>query len=202
MTLNEVLQFLRENKYILSSKEKGYVLSKTFQQDVKRLMTEGEDKPIIPPVKVEGRAAEYPMVPSECYSPFDITKIDNRIDFLKTINWPDKFIQFINEAKIPARLENNKLEAYAANKYSEDGMKAFRKAIESGIDYGTLVRSTMLYYKSSVRFKKAIGNYMKDGDWRTDYENLKNAAEQGTKELEQHLKTETKDNGYSNYRLG
>jgi hypothetical protein len=59
-----------------------------------------------------------------------------------------------------------------------------------------------LYYKSGIRFKKAIGTYFTSGDFRTDYLNLKNAAETGVDELQTHIKGEIKTNEHNAYTLG
>ena len=70
-------------------------------------------------------------------------------------------------------------------------MKAFQKAMKSGYDYVTLIAAIKLYYTGTTRFKKAIGNYMKDGDWRTDYERVKEHFANGT--LGELVKQESQD---------
>lgn len=116
-------------------------------------------------------------------------------------DWTLNFITFIQEAKVPKYLENGKGDQYPANNYSEPAMKIFKKAIEKeGIKYDILVKSTMLYYKSQRnRFKKAIANYFIQGDWRSDYKNLLEAA--GTGNIEELIKSEI-DGPISNYSLG
>ena len=89
---------------------------------------------------------------------------------------------------------------YATNKYSEDGMKAFQKALKDGYKYDVLVLSVALYYKSGIRLKKAIGTYMLSGEWRSDYNELLSKANQG--ELENHI-NKTIDNGTgTNFEFG
>lgn len=110
--------------------------------------------------------------------------------------------KFISDAQVPKRLENNRGESYPANNYSEPGMKAYRKALESGADYEILVKSTMLYYKSGIRFKKAIGNYMHEGIWKTGYDDLQSAASTGEQAVTDHIKTELDDGQQSSYRIG
>lgn len=118
-------------------------------------------------------------------------------------DWSLEYMNFISESQVPMRLLDSKGTPYSANKYSEDGMKAFRKALESGIEYSVLVKSTMLYYKSSVGFKKAIGNYMKDGDWRSDYKILVDAAQGGEQSLTKHIEKEIrKDEPYHGFTIG
>lgn len=193
MQFNEVLQYLIDNKYILASGGK-YNLSKTFQEAAAKVKRDRENGMIVP-MTVVPKAMAVEKDPANNYQLMSKATQQG-------MDWVKAFIGFINEAQVPARLESNRGEVYSVNKYSEDGMKAFRKALEGGIDYKLLVKSTMLYYKSSVRFKKAIGNYMAQGDWRSDYEALKVAALSGTTAIEQHLKQETKDNGHNPYRLG
>lgn len=117
-------------------------------------------------------------------------------------DWENLFISFIKEAKVPPRLEDNRGGVYYANKYSAEGMKVFKRALESGVNYQVLVKSVFLYYQSSVRFKKAVGNYFRDGDWKTDYEALMVSAEQGADAIKQHIQNETRNEQSSQYKLG
>jgi hypothetical protein len=116
-------------------------------------------------------------------------------------DWSLAFIQFIAAAKVPRQLEGTRGDIYIANKYSEAGMKAFRKALESGVDYDLLLKSTQLYYKSNVKLKKAVGNYFAEGLWRSDYEAMKEAAGDGTT-LTNHIKQEIQTNEHNPYRRG
>lgn len=117
--------------------------------------------------------------------------------------WDKSFMDFILEAQIPARWEDSHGQTYYLNKFSEDGLKVFKKALESGVIYDVLVKSTMLYYKSSTRFKKTIGNYLKQGDWKTDYEALMLSAEGGKEGIESHIKQEINSNvNRTQYKIG
>lgn len=167
MTLTEVLTYLRDNKYILSDRGK-YVLSKKFQEDVAALKNTVS---LLPPA-----SNTLPIIAP------------------KSDEWPQRFMQFIMDAKVPKFLENNRNERYAANKYSEDAMKVFKKAIEGGTDYNLLIKTVQLYYASGNRFKKAVGNYFTQGDWRTDYEALVSTSNDGAAALTNHIK-ETLDDG-------
>lgn len=117
------------------------------------------------------------------------------------VDWSTAYMNFIVEAQVPIRGADSEGGVYDMNKYSEEGMKAFKKALLSGIQYAVLVRSVFLYYKSKQRFKQTIGKYMASGAWRTDYFALVAAAEQGN--VEQHIK-QTKDEGIKStaYRTG
>lgn len=114
-------------------------------------------------------------------------------------DWVTVYMQFISECQVPRRCINRQGDPYDTNKYSEDGMKAFKQAIQSGTDYKMLVRSTVLYYKSATRLKKAIGNYMSHGDWRTDYQDLVTSAELGTEAVSKHIKETTNDGKSDHY---
>lgn len=125
------------------------------------------------------------------------------VPFVTPENWPSSFMEFIAEAKVPRMLEGKHGEMYHGNKYSEAGMKAYRKALEKeGVQYDVLVKSTMLYYKSSIRLKKAVGNYFALGDWRTDYDALMHAAESGEQTLTKHIKDETSAGFNGGYVIG
>lgn len=115
-------------------------------------------------------------------------------------SWEDMYKQFIIDARVPKRLEARD-GSYQANAYSEEGMKAFRKAIESGTDLQLLIRATQLYYGGTIRYKQAIGRFMSEGTWKTHYDELQAAASAGTEQLIAHIKTETKDE-HSSYRIG
>ncbi len=116
-------------------------------------------------------------------------------------DWTLNFMNFIIEAKVPRQLEGSRGEVYTVNNYSEPAKKVFQKAIEKeGVVYEILVKSTMLYYKSNNKFKKNVGNYFIQGDWRSDYQNLLEAANTGT--IEQHIKSEIDNGSTSYYDLG
>lgn len=119
------------------------------------------------------------------------------------VDWPARFMQFIMNAQIPPRIEDTKGGSYPGNKFSEDACKVYKALITSGmVNEEMLTMSTMLYYKSSTRYKKAIGNYITQGDWRTDYQTLVEESKKGPDAINQLLKQETKDEHISGYKLG
>jgi hypothetical protein len=111
------------------------------------------------------------------------------------------FIKLIADAQVPKHLPDNKGGVYAANKFSETGLKAFMAAIKNGVNYELLVKSVMLYYKSSTNYKKAVGNYFAQGDWRTDYEALA-ASTTSPEALNQHIKSQINNESKSHFKLG
>lgn len=115
-------------------------------------------------------------------------------------DWTIAFMNFIMECKVPQRQETRSGDSYDLNKYSTEAMKVFRKAIEKeGIVYTVLVKSTMLYYKTSNQYKKHIGNYFTQGIWRTDYYALVNSVKEGT--VETHIKDQINE-PRSQWKLG
>lgn len=182
--LSEVLQFLKDNKYLLIHRG-TYYLSNSFQADTKELNTIEFTKNIINsiellgPVDANAKLAEYN--PPKDYRLY--------------------FIEFIQLSKVPVRIQLNNGQMFDANKYSEPAMKEFKRMIEKEhIDVRTLIRSTQLYYASKSDFKKKIGNYILDGDWRSDYTNLKLSMQAGEKQLKEHIKSETKPNEATKFR--
>jgi hypothetical protein len=178
MEINQVIQYLKDNGHLLPY-DRGFILSEEFIQFAIQHEKQGKI--------------------------FDIQKIDKQIALLPrtATDWQQLFIAFIQEAKVPAKLEDHRGNLYPANKYNQDACKAFIKAIDKeGYDYNLLVKSTMLYYKSGIRLKKAIGTYFSSGEFRSDYLNLKTAAESGETELKQHLKDETNNGEHNRYSLG
>lgn len=186
INLKEATEFMLTNGYILLVGKGKYKLSTKFHVDFKQvvrnpLMGQGAINNIQPVLgKFEQALAEY----TPAYL------------------WENRYKQFILDAKVPKRIDTKWGESYQANAYSEEGMKAFRKAIESGTDLQMMVRSTQLYYASKTKYKQSIGRYISEGTWKTDYDDLLQAAGAGEQTLIDHIKTETKDEQQSSYRLG
>ena len=180
MNLQEVVKYLSSNKYILISKGK-FSFSKKFYDEYQPSVP-GEVLPAVVPTSLPVVSPGAEVIH-------------------KSVLYTDRFIQFVQDAQVPARLEVRG-KVYYANKYNEQAAIAFHKMLEKeGVDYSLIVKSTMLYYKSGVDAKKAIGNYILQGDWRTDYEELKNSAQQGEQELNQHIKKQLDNGEYSPFRL-
>jgi hypothetical protein len=121
-------------------------------------------------------------------------------DLKKTVSWQEMYTRFIIEAKVPARILNPRGDYYQANSYSEGGLKAFRKALEKEeVKYDLLVESTQLYYTGSIGLKVAIGRYMEEGMWRTQYQEIVEHTKAGT--LKEHVKS-TKDESKTHWKVG
>jgi len=175
MNLQEAIKFLSSNQYILISKGK-FTFSRKFYEEYKP--PEPGKAPATLPVASPGAGLVQ-----------------------KPVLYTDLFIQFIQESQVPARL-SVKGRIYPANKYNEDAAVRFYKMIhKEGVDYSLVVKSTMLYYKSGIDAKKAIGNYILQGDWRTDYEDLKNSAQKGEQQLNEHIKNQLDNGEHSPFRL-
>ena len=60
----------------------------------------------------------------------------------------------------------------------------------------------MLYYKSGNSYKKTIGNYILEGNWRTDYLELQQSASAGEEELKNHIKNSLDNGEHTAFKLG
>lgn len=107
-----------------------------------------------------------------------------------TTNWIDRYMQFIKKCNVPATAKTA-TGVYNVNQYSQDGMKAYRKAIEEGVDEEILAKSVALYYNGDAAgYKLKIGNYMGDGTWRTGYMEMVQSLKDGT--LKEHITSKIK----------
>jgi len=178
INLQEVAEFLLTNGY-MSLEDKGkYKLTTKFHSDLK-----------------EARRA-----PTGELTVGDSTELIRSDKFY--FSWENRYKQFILDAKVPKRLDARHGESYQANAYSEEGMKAFRKAIEAGTDLQMLIRATQLYYASTIHYKQAITAFMAKGTWKTHYDELVSAAGIGEQALVDHIKNETENGQQSSYQLG
>lgn len=173
--LQQAVQYLVENGYMAVSKGK-YCVTAKFNKAIL-----GKDCGAVELPLGMGLAVREPLLPD------------------KVISWDTLYMGFIIEAQVPERMCNNKGEWYDANKFSAVGLKGFRRAMEKdGVNYPLLVKSTMLYYKSSSNFKVAITRYMGEDLWKSDYMALLASAEAGT--VDEHVKEQTKSNEWSRYQ--
>lgn len=184
INLKEATEFMLTNGYILALGKGKFKLSTKFHVEVKAALQ--------PQVGMQIQGASTIAAPGMIV----------RGQLLHSQQWENEYKQFILDAKVPKRIDTKWGESYQANAYSEEGMKAFRKAIESGTDLQMMVRSTQLYYASKTRYKQSIGRYISEGTWKTDYDELLNAADGGEQTLIDHIKEETKNDEQSSYRLG
>lgn len=176
LNLQEILTYLRDNTYVTKNTKDEWVFSEKFYHDL-----EVQGRAVVPVPKA-GNVATLPKDGTE---------------------WQLLFIQLIEAAQVPKVLSDNRGGHYYANKYSEPAMKVFRKALEKDdVNYELLVKSVMLYYKSSVSYKKTISNYFTGGDWKTDYMALTQSISQGAEALTNHIQDELKSNTYDSYDWG
>lgn len=183
MNLKQVIEYLLENRYISMHNGK-YKFTALFNKELT-----GIEKGLT----LAGTVVE-PNLPAK--STFEIARITSYTQ----AQWTQFYMDFIRAADVPERCMSTDGTSYALNKYSEKGMKVFQKALREGYDPTLLVSTVKLYYKSNIRLKKAIGRYMEDGDWRSDYEVLKASVKEGT--VAELVKQETEDERITNYSIG
>lgn len=190
--LQEAINYMIANGY-MSCVKGEYKLTTSFRTAMKALqaggkVTKGIQGKVIPEIVAAITPVQVPALSPKL------------MVALSPEDWVDKYKQFILDAKIPARCEDRWGNLYDINKYSEPGMKAFRKAMESGVKYELLVMAVALYYKSGVKLKVAIGRYMEEGRWRTDYDALLSSAQDN--KVAEHIKSVTDNGQYSSTKLG
>jgi len=185
--LKSVMEWLVENKYVTIHKGKPKFTTQYYKD-----VTGIEKGLTLQGTVVESLPAKVPQVPK----PFD----QNAVATYTPQQWCFYYTEFIKACAIPAKGMGPKGDSYALNKYSEDGMKAFRQALKEGYQIQVMIAAVTLYYKSAIFLKKAIGNYMASGEWKTDYQTLIEKAESG--ELAEHIKNETKQEHGGIYQWG
>jgi hypothetical protein len=187
MDLKEVMEWLVTNKFVSihNGKPKFTTL---YHKEVtgieKGLTSQGIVRETLPSV-VNKAVAPFTQQGIATYTPSQ---------------WAFYYTEFITACKIPSKALGTRGESYALNKYSEDGMKAFKQAMKDGYKLDVLIVAVALYYKSSISLKKAVGNYMVSGEWKTDYQVLLENAESGN--LNNYVKGEIKQNNGGIYQWG
>jgi hypothetical protein len=122
---------------------------------------------------------------------------------LVTLSWDQRYMAFIEEVGVPRRWQPPTGQPYDLNKFSAEGCKAFRHALEKEqVVYEILVRSTQLYYKGPMEWKKTIGHYMHEGLWKTDYFDMCRAAQDGEETLTDHISNSLDDGSSSRFKMG
>ena len=187
MTLQEAVQWLMDNNYLIAIKGKYRVTAK-FNKEVT-----GQEVGVM---KYGTTIMVQETAPS--LSP---ALTGSGSLHLSTTDWSQAYLNFIKEAEVPAKGMGNGGIPYDLNKYSEPAMKAFRKIIESGVMYPVLVKSTMLYYRTHRSFAYKLTRYIEEGFWRSDYEALLTSAEDGT--IVNHIQKEIDDNTeFNKFKIG
>lgn len=189
INLKEAADFMLAHDYILPVGKGKFKLSTKFHQEYAQLERGKAD------------LLDYHGLPGQ---PTDVqfpARTRNLPQFTAN-HWEKQYREFVIEAQVPRRLEARRGETYPANTYSEAGMKAFKKAIEAGANYELMVKAVMLYYKSTVSFKMAVGRLMDEGHWKTYYAELGLAASQGAEAVNNLVTEQTKDPDVDHYQLG
>lgn len=184
MELNEVMLWLIASGYVKRHKDK-WVFTAPFYKEMTGIAKGlALDNTVIEPNLPAVTGTEV-LVPEKKYT---------------DVQWGSFYQQFITACEIPARCEGLYGKAYDLNKYSADGVKAFKKAITEGFDLSTLIFTVKLYYKNKTSLKKAIGNYMLSEEWKTDYWVNVGKASEG--KIDEHIKQEMKHGTVSHYTRG
>lgn len=155
-----------------------------------------KDKPIFTDKGRKELNSAAPPPPNTSIAPPPPSSLPSKV-VTGSVDWETMYKQFIMQCKVPARGYDSYGRAYAMNKYSVDGMQAFKKAVLKGYKVEFMALAVAVYYRSPDQFKKSIGNYMATGEWETDYDVMVSKHEAGT--LGQHIKKETDGNTGSRF---
>lgn len=191
INLKQAADFMLANDYILPLGKGKFKLSTKFHRDYAQLKDPRGGADLL----------DYHGISTASYAGVHVEK-PLMYSQRPSTDWEQDYKDFIVYAKVPSRLEAKRGESYPANTYSEDGMKAFRKAIEQGYDWNLMVNAVILYYKSSIKFKMAIGRFMEEGHWKTNYDELSQAAKKGVEAINDLVTEQTKDTDVDHYGLG
>jgi hypothetical protein len=186
MELNEVMKWLAEQNYATSHKGK-WKFTSVFYKDMA-----GEAKGLIANTSmVLGTTTTNSLAELRSYVPGSV---------VSSAQWAKHYVNFIKACEVPST-GHTRNGTYAMNKYSDDGMKAFKKAIESGYKLEILVLAVTMYYRSNIGMKKAVGNYMGTNEWISDYQELiDNTTDSAT--LKKHLEKQKNAGRGTNYTRG
>lgn len=185
--LSEVMHYLSAEGYVVRTKQDYFVFTNKFYSDFV-----GADVGLVPsvrPIVMKSHTTSVLVLPK---------KLDKA-----TVS--GAYLSFIEQCNVPRRIISPKGDSYSANQFSEKGAKAFGKILQRSqtgeIDVELLTRTVQLYYKSSQAYKLKIGNYIGDGAWETDYNELVERLGKGT--ITEHITKEVADDntGSSRYRL-
>ena len=182
MELKDALKFMLEEGYMAIIRGK-YVVTKKFNEQVR-----GVEEGLI-------HVSGIPLVLDLVHQAKDLSKVE----------WKNMYMRFIFDAQVPRRCEGSNGASYDCNKYSEDGMKAFKTYIkDEGIDLRLLTTVTQLYYAKYGTHKQMIGTYISQGTWRNDYMAMLDAAATGNiGAIQEHIKQELKnDRPYTSASFG
>lgn len=148
MLREDVLQYLKDNLYILPSSD-GAIITNKFKRDIGARSTITKNSSIKQPARISS-----------------------------TIDTKERYKKFISDAEIPSKISNGNGGFFWGNRYSVDGEKAFNKVLsDSKIDEKILLAATKWYYKQQNTIKKMVGNFFINGEWESCYDDFVKAIE-------------------------
>lgn len=184
--LAEIVHFLSANGYLIRTKQEYFIFTNKFYKE----FTQHDIGVIpLPGIAISKSETTIVVVPGQSMGANGIA---------------NGYMAFIRDCNVPRKITTPDGRSYAANQYSEKGVKAFAKILRriqsGGIDGALLKHTVQLYYKSGTGYKLKIGNYIGDGAWETDYQELVERLGNGT--VADHIKEELKEGyeGNSRYR--
>lgn len=174
LSKKDLFDALVEHKYIIF-KDSNLIVTEDFYRDF--------SNPAKMEVKETIKKASQPLDISPPVVP-EVPIIIKRVE-------EGLLTKLILKAEVPASAKT-KTGTYAVNKYNDKANKILEKAIKTGVDFGTLVTATKIYYKSGV-MPKTIANFFLEGIWIEEYNTLVDKLEEGTKSVQQYVRDKVKE---------
>ena len=109
------------------------------------------------------------------------------------------YIGFINDLKLPKRIEIDG-KSYQINSYNEKAAKKFINILFlQKYNLSLFFLATKLYYNNCTTYKKTLTNYILEGIYISEYNELVKKKEEG--QLEEYVKSELKEDDYIIYKF-
>lgn len=142
--LKEIVIWLVDNNYVVLHKNR-YLFTTKFNQEMI-----GQDIGI--------KVVEHPVVQQEA------TKVAKTVD--KT-DWIALYQKLLMEAGVPAMSDNGRGGQYRVNTATKPGREAFKKAIQEGETYESLLGKLKNYYGTTRSYQIKVEKFFVDEVWRS-----------------------------------
>jgi hypothetical protein len=166
MNLKQINEYLVENGYIISIRDKPILTNKYFR-DILKSNSVSINLPVVQDIK--------------------IVKAEQKAVTLAAGKQLLK--QFAEDSCIPHRVPDGRGGEYTVKTYSQEATKAFvsimNRVANGELDYTILTASTRLYYAKGS-YKKTLTNYLLEDIWEAEYLEFNKKNNEG--KIEQHIK--------------
>ena len=154
---NNVLQYLKDNLYLIREGE-SFVVSNKFYRDTRSRLPIPTDAHVVSDTIKSSISTPV----GSSMGKGGLTKNDYK--------------EFIEKAQVPSKINAGNGSFFWANRYSNDGFKAWKNAIES-VEYKVLLAATTYYYKQGNTARVMVGNFFSQGIYESFVDDVNNALD-------------------------